>query len=250
VLRRIDLRELARLARRELPAPVDVLNLIRADETRFERYRWYGLLVTPALLLAGGSVRWMGRHERALDGERQADRLLVVRYPSHRRFLAMTLNPYYLAVNRLRESGVRGFEASFTHATVCDPGLDRREVLLAVHFKSAPGEEALPRVREALGGRAGPLVYASREIATFSFLDPLLATDPNPLNLPEVAFFAPSRGELDGVVTPAFLRRLRTATTGLSLQVYQRDRPTEYRPRVLRRRPTARGVAPKRRPAE
>lgn len=51
----------------------------------------------------------MSRLERELVGEPQAEKLLVVRYRSHRSFLAMTFNPYYLLANKLREAGVERF---------------------------------------------------------------------------------------------------------------------------------------------
>src|SRR5437870_1736902 len=164
MLTRIRPRPLLDLARRDLPGPVDVINLI--TPSRMESYRWYGLLVMPALTLVGGRVLWMGRFERSVAGERQADKLLIVRYPSHRRFLAMTLNPYYLAINRLREAGVRRFEASFTHASHCDPGLARRRALVAVHFNSRPGEDALEAVVDAASPVAGELVYAPPAVSS------------------------------------------------------------------------------------
>lgn len=223
MLRRIRLRELGRLARRDLPAPVDVLNLIRAsDDRRFERYRWYGLLVLPAMLAAGGRVRWMARHERSLLGEPQADKLLVVRYPSHRRFLAMTLNPYYLAINRLREAGIDAFEASFTQPSVPGNGLRAHDRLVAAHF-----DGDLDGVAEAMPGE---LVYASSESATMTFLRDPRSTDPRPLTYPQVAFFAGGDGDLEADRLDA----LRSAAERISVQVYRREPMRAYRPRVLR----------------
>ncbi|MEX2194213.1 MAG: hypothetical protein WD844_02930 [Thermoleophilaceae bacterium] len=47
MLTRIRPRPLAALIRRDLGGPLDVINLITT--ARFERYRWYGLLVWPAM---------------------------------------------------------------------------------------------------------------------------------------------------------------------------------------------------------
>ena len=228
MLTRIRPRPLVRLARRDLPGPVDVINLI--STARFERYRWYGLLVAPALIAVGARVKWMGRFERSLHGEQQADKLLIVRYPSHRRFLAMTLNPYYLAINRLREAGVRRFEAAFTHATHSDAGLARRELLVAVHFSSPAREEALPAIAETLAPVAGELVYATRTVAALDFLEPPLETDPRPLGFRELALFAPVDGGPSEQELETLRGKLEAATEGYALQVYRREPRSAYRP--------------------
>jgi uncharacterized protein (DUF1330 family) len=226
MLTRIRPRPLLELARRDLPGPVDVINLI--TPSRMQSYRWYGLLVMPPLSLVGGRVLWMGRFERSVSGERQADKLFVVRYPSHRHFLAMTLNPYYLAINRLRENGVRRFEASFTHASHTDPELPRRRELVAVHFNSRSGEDALEAVVEAASS-VGELVYATRAVSSLGFLEPPVDTDPNPLTFGELAFFAPGEDLADDALD-VFAERLHELTAGSSLQVYRREPRSSYRP--------------------
>lgn len=223
MLTRIRPRRLLTLARRDLPAPLDVINLITTS--RFERYRWYGLLVLPALTAVGGRVQWMGRFEASVHGEQQAEKLLIVRYPSHRRFLAMTLNPYYLAINRLREAGVRRFEAAFTHASHPGNELARQRELIAVHFTSPAGDDALAAVTE-IAGEAGELVYATRAVATLNFLDPPVATDPHPLTFGQLALFAPA-GDAD---LAGLAPRLEAVTDGCSLQVYHREPRSTYRP--------------------
>jgi uncharacterized protein (DUF1330 family) len=227
VVRRLDLTALARVARRDLPLPVDVVNLIRADEERFESYRWYGLLVMPVMRLAGGGVRWAGRHERSIHGEPQADKLLVVRYPSHRRFLAMTLNPYYLAINLLRERGIEAFEASFMHASH-EHELSRRRLMLAAHFGNGHGLEV---VRETLEGAGAELVYAAHQTSPIPFASDRRPTDPNPLTYGQVAFF--DCGDSPRV-SAAALNRLERATNGLSLQVYSRQPLRELAPSLGR----------------
>jgi uncharacterized protein (DUF1330 family) len=216
------------LARRELPKPLDVINLVSTD--RFSSYRWYGLFVMPALALVGGRVQWMGRFEESLHGERQADKLLIVRYPSHRRFMAMTLNPYYLAINRFREAGVRRFEASFTHASHPGDGLARRRVLVAVHFGSPAGADALPAVRDILEPVAGELVYATRAVASLGILDPPVDTDPNPLRHAELALFSPPEDDVPALDIGALSARLSAVTDGLSVQLYRREPRSVYRP--------------------
>lgn len=242
MLTRIHARSVVELARRDLPAPLDVINLITT--ARFERYRWYGLLVFPALTAVGGRVRWMGRFERSLHGERQADKLLIVRYPSQRRFLAMTLNPYYVAINRLREAGVRRFEASFTHASLTDPGLGRRRLVVAAHFNSPPGEDALPAITEVMTPVAGELVYATRAVASLDILAPSRESDPNPLGFGELALFAPRDGELSDRDIDIAGARVDELTAGCSLQLYRREPASANLPSVVsRRRSATMGVA-------
>lgn len=231
MLTRIRPRPLLRLARRDLGGPVDVVNLI--GTARFELYRWYGLLLLPLLAAAGGRVLWIGRHERSVAGERQADKLLILRYPSHRHFLAMTLNPYYLAINRLREAGVRRFEASFTHASHSDPELGRRRLLVAVHFGSPAGRDALPDVVAAAAPLAGELVYATRAVGALDFLDPPRDTDPRPLRLEQIALFAPPGDELPDAGLAPLAARLEALTDACSLQLYRREPRSAYRPSLL-----------------
>jgi hypothetical protein len=205
--------------RADVPRPVDVLNLIWAGD--WSSYRWYGLLVTPLVYGLGGSIRWMGRHERALHGEPQAQKLLVVRYRSHRRFIAMTLNPYYFAINRFRERGVERFEASFTHASVERKPLMGNRWLLAAHYNSSNGDGTLAKLRAALEPAVGELVYASRESARLTFLDPPRPTDPNPLTYRQVAFFAAP--DADVALAPETVERCEAAVEELSLQLYRRE---------------------------
>lgn len=226
MLTRIRPRPLLALARRDLPGPVDVVNLIHTE--RWSHYRWYALLVTPALLAVGGRPLWMGRREHAVHGEVQADKFLVVRYPSHRRFLAMTLNPYYLTINRLRESGVRRFEAAFTSASVSRADLGSARRLVAVHFT---GDDALEDVRALVEPVAGELVYATRAVASLGFLDPPVTTDPHPLTLDQVALFAVPQGtEPDLDALGDLGRQLDAVTDACALQLYRREPASVYRP--------------------
>ncbi len=210
MITRIRPRGVLRLARQDVPGPVDVVNLITTS--RFDRYRWYGLLVLPVMTLVGGRVLWMARHEQTIAGERQAEKFLIVRYPSHRRFMAMVLNPYYIAINRLREAGVSRFEASFTHASHLAPDLGRRKLLVGVHF-----DGPLDVVVAAMDGCE--LVYATQATASLGFLDPPAPTDPNPMRYPGVALFAPAGDTIPDV-----------QLDGCAVHVYRREPRSEYRP--------------------
>lgn len=210
MLTRIDPGAVTTLARRQLPRPLDVLNLIQLRDER--SYARYGVAVTPAMLAVGARLRWMGHLHRPLLGTGQAERLMVVRYPSHRRFLAMTVNPYYLLINRLRERGVARFEASFTYADHEPLDLRAQPWLVVARFDAAT---PLEDIRELVEPQAGPLVYASHEVASANFLRGHKPSDPHPLTLPRLAAFAAEKDARLG------LARRRN----LSLAVYQRSHP-------------------------
>lgn len=223
MLTRIRPRPLGTLVRRDLPGPVDVINLLSISS--FRPYTWYGLFVAPTLALVGARVRWMGRLDRAVVGEAQADKLLIVRYPSHRHFLAMTLNPYYLVINRLREAGVRRFEASFTHASHTDGDLAHRRTLVGVHYTAG----TLDAVRALAEPVAGELVYATSTVADLDFLEPPMPSDPNPLRLRSLAMFAAGES-LDDEALRALGDALSGVTDDCAVGVYLREPRAAYRP--------------------
>lgn len=237
MLLRIRPRPLVSLIRRDLPGPLDVINLIHTE--RWSHYRWYALLVTPALLAVGGRPIWMGKRVDVVHGEPQADKFLIVRYPSHRRFLAMTLNPYYLTINLLRESGVRRFEASFTHASHTADDLGSARTLVAVHF-TADDDAGLDAVCELVEPVAGELVYATRSVAALGFLSPSIPTDPQPLVLDRVALFAVPRGsDPDLAALAELVPGLQDATDACAVQIYRREPASVYRPSFSGEEPVA-----------
>jgi hypothetical protein len=219
MIRRIQLSEVARLWREDVPAPVDVVNLLRIE--RLESYRWYGVLVQPPLAAVRGGPIWMGRLEQALAGEAPADKLLLVRYPSRRRFLAMTLNPYYFAINELRERGVERFQAAFTHASTTAPDLRKQRRVVGVHFDGAL--DLLAEVGEEL---VGPLVYATRVTQQIDgLLAPARVTDPQAIARSGLALFAAVE-----VPSAATLAALEEATEGCEIALYKREPAAAYRP--------------------
>jgi uncharacterized protein (DUF1330 family) len=211
-----------------------VLNLIDYADRR--AYRWYGVCVVPTIYGVGGSIRWGGEHHEALLGEPLAHTLLVVRYPTHRHFLLMTVNPYYALINRLRVRGVARFAASFTRVLVPDGGLRQSPWLLGVHFTAPEPEQTLT----ALAGdgplrAAGCLLrYASREFATFDFLRNPAINDPNPLPYATTALFhCPDPDALC-----AARRDVADQLTALGIpvaHVYRRAARRDFVPRLARR---------------
>lgn len=223
----IDRRAFKQLYQKPLPTPTDVLNLI--DFAQRERYRWYAMLIVPLIYGLGGSVRWAARWKSSLHGERQAEELLVVRYPNHRRFLMMTANPYYAVINKLREQGVARFEASFCHPTVEVGKLQRCRQLLVAHFNEKPKTDSLAAISRVLEPLGGELVYAAHEVSTFSFLRFLKPSDPNPLTFKQVAFFRFGQSNRPHL-TAAQIKKIAGHTQGLSLQIYQQEAPDKLVP--------------------
>jgi uncharacterized protein (DUF1330 family) len=223
------------LYRRRLPSPLVVLNLI--DYRDREQYRWYGLFVVPAIYGVGGSVQWTGEWEASLLGERQGEALLLVQYPSQRRFLMMVTNPYYALINRFRENADAWFEASFTEASGDAKILRRQRLLLAAHCDDA-GQAA--QVEALLVAAGAEKVYAVRESAAFEIFREYRDSDPHPLRKKHALFFNP--GPLaEGL--PSALRQQLESIPGLSLQLYRRQRREEMLPQPLARVLNRRGSA-------
>jgi hypothetical protein len=232
MLERLDPRSLLRLYARDLPRPVDVLNLLTIEPGGLEWYRWYGLLVAPLVYGGGGSVPWGGRLVAQLHGPCVANRLLIARYRSHRRWLAMVSNPYYFAINSLRERGVSRFEASFTEP-IAHARLRGRGLVLVVHW-NAPDDASLARVCEAFAESGGELVYASREAAPIDLFREKVATDPHPLRFKRVAFFAfTTLSAIDAARAGGVIARVEHATDECAVQVFRREPMRAHFPRAL-----------------
>lgn len=213
----LDLLGLLDLLRRDLPRPLDVPNLIHFKSRR--SYARYGRAVAPLLGLVGGRIRWSGRHTQSLLGESRAEELLIVRYPSHRHFLALALNPYYILVcNPLRLRGVERFEASFTTPVLETPRLSRAPRLVVAHFNSDTPEATRQTLEASLAPAS--LVYHSRETSPITLLKRPSRKDPNPLHYKHMACF-----RLEAHAPLPDLDALDPAE--LSLQLYQRVSPRD-----------------------
>lgn len=232
MLDRVSPRKVARLFRRDLPRPIDVLNLLTISD--LESYRWYGLLVAPLVYGTGGSVPWGGALVAHLHGPRVADRLLVARYRSHRAWIAMVTNPYYLLINRLRERGVARFEASFA-APIAGASLAKRDLLVVVAF-DAPGDARLEALTCVVEGAGGELAYAAREAAPIDFFKDASPTDPNPLRFKRIAFFAfPTLHSIDRARAKGLVTRIVEEAGDCAVQVYRREPARAHFPALFQR---------------
>lgn len=217
MLDQLDLEAVKRLYRADLPTPIDVLNLIHFKDP--EAYKWYGVMTLPLLKLVGAEVGWMGTHVESFHGEPRAEELLVVRYPNQRRFFALALNPYYMAVaNPQRMKAVRKFEASFTHSPDSLGNLRRCKWVLAVHFHEAP--EAIQRIVEAAGGR---LVYQSHETAPITISRRPHPANTNPLAFKRTALFRfETQDRCRAAMQPGVLHQIQVSAGDASVQLYRR----------------------------
>ncbi|MGB5809951.1 MAG: hypothetical protein WBG86_05435 [Polyangiales bacterium] len=232
--RHFDLDEVRRLYKAELPTPVDVLNCIHFKDQ--EAYRWYGVLVIPTLRAVGGRVGWFGVHTTSFAGEPQAEELGVVRYPSQRRFFALVLNPYYIAVaNPQRLKAVRKFHASFTHSPCALEPLRRSGWVLALHHRA--GTQANRALETLLDPTGAKLAYHSEETSPIVIAKKSHPANTNPLVYPSTTLFAyPTQEQCEEAITPGLLNQLKEITgSDISLQLYRRQRRSEALPRPLLR---------------
>ena len=230
LLDELDLDSIKAAYRADLPTPVDVLNLIHFKDE--EAYKWYGVSVMPLLRAVGGEVGWMGKHVESYLGEPRAEELLVVRYPNQRRFFALALNPYYVAVaNRQRLKGVRRFEASFTHSGDALFALRRCKWVLVVHLDE--GADAARRILENVGGDH---VYESTETSPIKIAKREHPANTNPLVFKRTMMFRfEDREACDSALKPGVLDRLRALCGDLSVQLYRRVPRSEALPRAIAR---------------
>jgi uncharacterized protein (DUF1330 family) len=228
MLDQLDLEAVKRLYRADLPTPVDVLNLIHFKDP--EAYKWYGVMTLPLLKIVGAEVGWMGNHVESFYGEPRAEELLVVRYPNQRRFFALALNPYYMAVaNPQRMKAVRKFEASFTHSHNSLGELRRCKWVLAVHFHEAP--EAIQGIVEVAGGR---LVYQSEESSPIVISKRPHPANTNPLVFKRTMLFHfDSQRNAEAAMQPGVLNQLKEAGGDVSVQLYRRVPRNESMPAAL-----------------
>lgn len=217
VLDAFDLDAIKATYRADLPAPVDVLNLIHFKDE--DAYKWYGVLAMPLLKAVGAQVGWMGAHVESFLGEPRAEELLVVRYPNQRRFLTLALNPYYMAVaNPQRLKAVRKFEASFTHSPDSLEELRRSKWVLVVHFQQEP--DAVRRIIEATGGQQ---VYESTETSPITLVKRPHPANTNPLVFKRTAMFRfEDQESCQAAMRAAVLNELQEAVGSLSVQLYRR----------------------------
>jgi hypothetical protein len=181
----------------------------------------------------GAEVGWTGAHAESFLGEPRAEELLVVRYPNQRRFFALALTPYYIALaNPQRLKAVRTFEASFTHSPDSLGALRQSKWILAVHSHRAP--EAVEGIVEKAGGQ---LVYQSNETSPIVTTKRHHPADTNPLVFKHTALFRfESQERCETAMHPGVLNKVWEASGEASVQLYRRVSKRDALPAVLKRK--------------
>lgn len=206
--------------------PMYVLNII--NYKNFSLYRWYGLAVLPILKLVGGNIEWAGHPAAVLHGEAQCQSLLVVRYPTHQAFIRMIVNPYYAAINKLREKGVRSFEGAFSEG-VSGHGkaLHGEKQLLALHFNADEPGAVFAKAEALLAPEGARPVLSLSQYLALDLMPRPKPSDPNPLTYQRNMFFVIDRVS-DGLKQA--VKALVSELDDCSLAVYQRSSEKAFLP--------------------
>ena len=218
---RLDRLELEKLS--EDTGLVNALNLVRFSSA--VRYRWYGMLLSPLVLMRGGRPLFVGTHEKSLAGEKNFDELVIIQYPSLRTFTGILTGRYYSLLNRIREKGVRYFEFSFTRPFRESSELWKKGFRLVIQFNYH--EEVfgtiLDKITNILGKFSVIQLYASRKIGDIPFKGAAEPSDPNSSRFQGMAIFSILEDDLEGFIIEkdTIIVNLEAVTTELAIDIYR-----------------------------
>ena len=219
-LSRLDLLKLEKLY--EHKGPVDALNLVSFSSV--VRYRWYGLLLSPRVLLSGGRPLFVGAYEKSLAGEKTFDELVIIRYPGLRTFIGILNGRYYSLLNRIREKGVRYFEFSFTRPFRESSELWKKGLRLVILFNYREGTfgNILDKITNILGKYPVIQLYASRKLGDIPFQGTAVPSDPNPAKYDGIVVFSILEDKPGGfTLGEGAITDLKAATAGFSVGIYR-----------------------------
>jgi hypothetical protein len=218
LLSRLDHAKIEKLC--EQKGPVDALNLVSLSKAA--SYRWYGLLLSPLVLLLGGKPIFVGKHEKTLAGETKFDELVIVRYPNLRVFINILTGRYYFLLNRIRENGVRYFEFSFTRSFRDSSELRSKGLRLVIQFNYQEGTfgNTLDKVTNILGKYPVTQLYASKKVGGIPFRGKAGPSDPNLCRYEGMVVFSILNRE-DFSAGEEVITELKAATKDFSLDVYR-----------------------------
>ena len=204
------------------PGSVDALNLVKFSNAA--NYRWYGLFLSPLVLLRGGKPLFVGKRVKTLYGENISDELVIIRYPSLRTFSEILTGRYYTLLNRVREKGVHYFEFSFTKPVRESSVLWKKGLRLVVHFNYKNGTfgNILDKITNIIGKNSVIQLYASRKMGVIPLKGVLEPSDPNPFKYEGTAIFSILEDEPEGfTLKEEVITDLKAATTNLSVDIYR-----------------------------
>ena len=219
-LSRLDRPELEQLG--EDTGPVDALNLV--SFLNAVRYRWYGLLLSPLVMLRGGRPLFVGEYERSLVGEKTFDELVIIRYPSLRTFVRIVTGRFYSLLNRLRAKGVHYFEFSFTSSLRESSELWKKGLRLVILFNYQEGTfgNVLDKITNILGKYPVIQLYASKKISVTRSQGMTVFSDPNPVKYEGIVIFSILDNDLEKfILEKNAVDSLKSVTVDLSVDVYR-----------------------------
>lgn len=219
-LSRLDYPELEKLC--EYKGPVDALNLVCFSNAA--SYRWYGLLLSPLVLLRGGRPVFVGKHEVSLHGEKTFDELVIIRYTSLRTFTEILTGRYYSLLNKIRGKGVRYFEFSFTRAFRESSELWKkgRRLVILFNFQDGTFGNILDKITNTLGKYPVIQLYASGKIGDIPFKGTVSPSDPNPCHYKGMVIFSILEDISEGfTLGENVMNDLKAATSDLSVDIYR-----------------------------
>ncbi|UCC17549.1 MAG: hypothetical protein JSU58_03095 [Dehalococcoidales bacterium] len=219
-LSRLDRAELEKLD--EDTGPVDALNLV--SFLNAVRYRWYGLLLSPMVLLRGGRQLFVGEYVRSLVGEKIFDELVIIRYPSLRTFVRIVTGRFYSLLNRLRAKSVHYFEFSFTSPLRESSELRKKGHWLIVLFNYQEGTfgNVLDKITNILGKYPVIQLYVSRKIGVIPFQGMTVFSDPNPCQYEGIVIFSILEDDQERLILEKnTVDDLRSVTIDLSVDIYR-----------------------------
>jgi hypothetical protein len=204
--------------------PMDALNLIQI--TNHDFYALYGVLVIPLLKLIGSELIVTLELKEALHGEAKFNHCLIARYQSHRRFLGMISNPYYILINRAREAGVKYLELSFTESRaalpVQDLSLRNDESLVLLRLKSSAD---WLQIESAAAKHALEVAYHSEKVMDLDIFAEYKATNPNPLEYPVSVFLrATGKGKQLTALGQEFNSELEKQSLDYTLSLWEKTK--------------------------
>ena len=219
LLQKIDKQLVKELGKKDLPTPLDALNLITFDDEK--SYRLYGLLVSPLVLALGGRPVWVGRYLKSIYGEKLADEMVIIRYPSHRVLLKIVSSKYYNFVNHWRE---KGGTLDFSLTKQIYLKIKPKGLCLVIHYnqRNENIDSTLMNLKNIIEENNGRLHYASYETGTLNIFKSSTPSDPNPTRYKQTAIFSyMSNRSLDVINNKELFSKIQSIVNDFSIQVYR-----------------------------
>ena len=216
---KIDKQLVKELGKKNLPTPLDALNLITFDNEK--SYRLYGFLASPLVLLLGGRPVWVGRFEKSIYGKKLADEIVIIRYPSHRVLLKIVCSKYYNLVNYWREKGGK-LEFSLTKQIY--KNLKPKGHCLVIHYnlRNENIDTTLMNLKSIIAEYGGRLYYASYETSILNIFKSLIPSGPNPARYKHTAIFSYTSNQSLGITNhKQLISKIQSIIYDFSIKVYR-----------------------------